>query len=136
MDVVAIPHEFFTRGWIQLLADAEIAAYLMWLDIDQNPQRHAPFVTGFERRDRYGLSRDAYESHELLRDLGLVSVEKDDRRAAGGTVIGYKEGEPALCHRVRIERNGLAADPKTQFDKALRLRLNDLRKRRAEADGA
>jgi hypothetical protein len=59
---VSVPVEFFTRGWVNLLTPSETVAYLMWLDVNQNPEHDEPYVTGAERAGHFGLGRDAYET--------------------------------------------------------------------------
>jgi hypothetical protein len=70
VNVVLIPAEFFTRGWLWALSDSEIACYLMFRHLAREyPLAHQStgvFVYGQVREEHYGLPRDAYEAHILL----------------------------------------------------------------------
>lgn len=91
--VVSIPIEFFTKGWIQVMTDTEIANWLMWRD--QGDMRVASASTATDlvlnaqdRLDHYDLSRDTWDTHAMLSRLGLMTVQVGDvdaRETKGGT---------------------------------------------------
>lgn len=109
---IKIPAEFFTRGWVHLLEDSEIAAYLMWLDRHQNGRSSTPFVAHAIRVGHYGLSRDTYESHQRLEAFRLLDVTEDEHRRDDGRMAGYgREWTAARCHRVALVPDGLTRKP-------------------------
>ncbi len=83
---VSIPVEFFTRGWIQVMTDSEI---WNWLVRRHRARTVAPPQTSaaglrLDARDRlrwYDLTRDAWDTHQVLGRLGLLTanLELDDR---------------------------------------------------------
>ncbi|MFE7779264.1 hypothetical protein ACFU5O_36455 [Streptomyces sp. NPDC057445] len=116
-----IPAEFFTNGWVHLLTPSETAAYLMWLDVDQNPEHDEPYVTGAERAGHYGLGREVYETHSQLEAFGLVDVTPAAGRYDDGKYADYG-AEPGMppCHRVTILPKGLRRDAGTVLHNVLR----------------
>lgn len=90
--VISIPVEFFTHGWIQVMTDSEIANWLMWRD--QADMRNIAtttaedlFLEAQDRLDIYDLTRDAWDTHQMLTRLGLMSVtvgEVDSRMTTRG----------------------------------------------------
>ncbi|MEU6347176.1 hypothetical protein ABZ883_40280 [Streptomyces sp. NPDC046977] len=119
--IFGIPVEFFTNGWVHLLTPSETAAYLMWLDVDQNPGHDEPYVTGAERAGHYGLGREVYETHSQLEAFGLVDVTPAAGRYDDGkyTDYGTDPGMPP-CHRVSILPEGLRRDASTVLYDALK----------------
>lgn len=91
--VISIPIEFFTRGWLQVMTDSEIANWLMWRD--QGEMRDAAvttaddlFLEAQDRLDIYDLTRDAWDTHQMLTRLGLMTVtvgEVEARMTTRGT---------------------------------------------------
>lgn len=87
---LAIPDWFFTRGWIYVLTDNEIALYLMYRLECQGKTRQglppaawlAPQVIG----DRYGLPPSVTDNLWLLRCSGIVRVHRHWTRRTDGTV--------------------------------------------------
>ncbi|MGH3441947.1 MAG: hypothetical protein ACRDUY_07865 [Nitriliruptorales bacterium] len=74
--VIDIPVQFFLNGWVHVLQPTEIATWLMFRHLAiRYPGEHAEhgvYVYGDTREDEYGLKRDAYEGHAMLRELGLL----------------------------------------------------------------
>jgi hypothetical protein len=73
--VISIPINFFTQGWIQVMTDSEIANWLMWRD--QADMRAADvtavddlFLEAQDRLEVYHLTRDAWDTHQMLIRLG------------------------------------------------------------------
>ena len=118
---VNVPVEFFTRGWVNLLTPSETVAYLMWLDVAQNPERDEPYVTGVERAGHFGLGRDAYETHRQLEAFGLIDVEPAIGRYEDGKYADYgtEAGRP-VCHRVTLTTDGIERDAPSTIEPVLR----------------
>lgn len=117
---IDVPVEFFTRGWVNLLTPSETVAYLMWLDVNQNPEHDEPYVTGVERAGHFGLGRDAYETHEQLEAFGLIDVEPALLRYEDGKYADYgtEAGRP-ICHRVTLA-DGITRDAAATIEPVLR----------------
>lgn len=117
---IDIPTEFFSHGWVHLLTPSEIAAYLMWLDVNQHPQHEEPYVTGAERAGAYGLTREAFETHQALQAFGLVDVVPDLMRHDDGKYTDYNpEGRPPPCHRVTVTAGGLSLEAAPRITEVL-----------------
>ncbi|MFJ4737392.1 hypothetical protein ACIP6V_35100 [Streptomyces sp. NPDC088770] len=116
---IDVPLHFFLRGWVNLLTPSETVAYLMWLDVNQNPVHDEPYVTGVERAGHFGLSRDAYETHEPLHAFGLIDVEPALLRHEDGkyTDYGTQSGRP-ICHRVALT-NGITRNAADSIEPVL-----------------
>lgn len=81
--VVSIPIEFFTQGWIQVLTDSEIANWLMWRDVGlmRTPAATTAddlFIDADLRLGTYDLTRDTWDTHLMLGQLGLVNARQGD----------------------------------------------------------
>lgn len=73
-----------------------------------DPQHEEAYVTGAERADAYGLTREAFETHQALQALGLVDVVRDLMRYDDGKYADYNpESRPPPCHRVTVTAGGL-----------------------------
>ncbi|MEU9744660.1 hypothetical protein [Streptomyces niveus] len=117
---IDVPVEFFTCGWVNLLTPSETVAYLMWLDVTQNPEHDEPYVTGIERAGHFGLGRDAYETHETLEAFGLIDVEPALLRHEDGKYTNYSaEGGSPICHRVTLT-DGVTRNAAEAIDPVLR----------------
>lgn len=120
--VIALPVEFFTRGWVYLLSPSEIVSYLMWQDVNQHPRFDEPFITAAERAGQFGLGREAYETHKQLDAFCLITVDRPTGRHSDGKFdfdYGTDTGS-ALCHRVTIDSQGLSRDADVVVDDVLR----------------
>ncbi|MFJ3205828.1 hypothetical protein [Streptomyces sp. NPDC086989] len=115
---IELPPEFFTQGWIHILTTSEIAALLMWVDSvtyhatplesEQFPISHVPSDV---RLGHYGLSRDAYETHQPLDSFQLLDVIRPEKRYMDGKWNGYSENSSDMyCHRVALVPGGFARD--------------------------
>ncbi|MFH8894238.1 hypothetical protein [Streptomyces sp. NPDC017949] len=115
---IELPIEFFTHGWIHVLTMSEIAALLMWFD---TIKFHATWLetAGFPighvpsdvRLGRYGLSRDAYETHMPLDAFQLIDVIRPDRRYEDGKWMDWADDSSDMyCHRVAFVPGGFARD--------------------------
>lgn len=104
---VALPPGFLHNGWVHVLEDSEIALLLMvacgkgalpdpagWIAIPAE-----------DRLSNYGLGRDAFSAaHPILREMGLLEVQRVGRHSDGRAVDFEVEG-PSL-HRLRLVRHG------------------------------
>jgi hypothetical protein len=105
--LVPLPVDFFRGGWVHVLSPAEIALYLVMNGLAQQyPEVHQDsgiFLTSERRTDFYSLSRDVYESHELLRAYGLIEKLDNPNRRPDGSVYRFKDvGNPLEPLRFRV----------------------------------
>ncbi|WP_069385962.1 hypothetical protein [Cellulosimicrobium cellulans] len=84
--VISVPVEFFLNGWVQVMTDSEIANWLLWRD--QGEMREPGittaddlFIDAQDRLDYYDLSRDVWDTHQMLTRIGLMSVEAGEVEA-------------------------------------------------------
>jgi len=121
--IVRLPAEFITKGWVHLLEDSEIATLLMVACGYGNVSNDSSIaIPGATRVQHYGLGRDAYEAHRMLRRLGLVRVESIGRWVDGSHVEDYGDEQPML-HRITLLPKGFAGDPAGAIKKALEEQL-------------
>ncbi len=118
---VETPVEFFTRGWVHVLTNSEIAALLMWFDrlkyngvvvgAEEGDPVTVTYVTGDVRQGLYGLGREAYETHQALDAYQLLDVIRPEKRYDSGKWEGYsKDDSDLLCHRVSLAPAGFDRD--------------------------
>ncbi|MFB4193009.1 hypothetical protein [Streptomyces carpaticus] len=120
-DTLAVPVEFFTRGWVQVLTPSETAAYLMWLRLGGGT---GYVIAGEARRAaRFGLSRDVQDTGRALEAFGLIGILKPDRRRTDGTWHRYDPAEPLYADRVHVLPDGPRAWAPEVVEKALRKRV-------------
>lgn len=84
-----VPVSLFTNGWVHVLEDSELALLLIAARLRQ---KYGDVIVPLEAAPRllhYGLSRDAFEAHNMLDRLGLLEVEQDSERHADGKVRKY-----------------------------------------------
>lgn len=92
---LALPTTFFTNGWVNVLEDTEIAVLLMVACGRHGLAKVSGVaVREFDRVQRYGIHRDAFGSHALLDDFGLLAVARPE------------DPERHLLHRLRLKRSG------------------------------
>jgi hypothetical protein len=118
--LIRLPAGFFLNGWIHLLDDTEIVFLLMlaWLHARYGNQQ--VFISSKDRLTRFGLSKDAYESHRFLSAFGLVDVEEDERRhIEGGRVRDFSDNPTPRLHRFRLIEEGFSGDAVTTIRQAL-----------------
>jgi hypothetical protein len=111
---LTVPAAFFLNGWLWALTNSEIAAYLMfrWLAA-AFPGEHAGdgvYIYGDDREQYFGLRRDAYESHILLAQFGLIERQPSLIRDDDGHVVGYKKGVRYEAHKFKLTDGGLDDD--------------------------
>jgi hypothetical protein len=91
---IEIPVNFFLAGWVHALTDSEIIAYLYLLHHAKlRPDENAGdgmMLTRFAWAEAFGVSR-GYEAYRFLERFGLISVIRDERRRADGTIEGLDE---------------------------------------------
>lgn len=107
-----VPAAFFTGGWLWAMTNTEIAAYLMFRHIaKEHPRSHASdgiYVYGEERENYYGLPRDAYEAHHMLRRFGLVERMANPWYTEDGKIIGIEHVDKYQPLKFKLIDAGLA----------------------------
>jgi hypothetical protein len=111
VDYFAVPAAFFTRGWIHVLEDTEIALLLIvcyWQT--RNPGQ--PFRIPTAVRDRrHCLGRDAYsDSARILASLGLIHVEADQEPRATRATSGHGNRWSSRPHEFLLKPDGFDTD--------------------------
>jgi hypothetical protein len=102
-----LPRGLFDNGWIHVLEDSELAFLLMLACLRSRSGSVPVFATSETRLLRFGLGRDAYDSHRLLSDLGLVKVypgPHPGRRL--GKAGRYLVSDPPKLHRFELLNDG------------------------------
>lgn len=78
---IRIPPEFFYNGWLISLEGTEIVTYLMFRHLQVRFSRVDPQGTFFrpanDRQFEYGIKKDAYESHTVLHNAGIIDHHLD-----------------------------------------------------------
>ena len=92
--VISIPIEFFTNGWIQVLTDSEIWNWLVWRHRGNMSDSSRTSATGLrldagERLGWYDLTRDAWDTHQLLGSVGLLTANPGEVKSTL-TVRGHR----------------------------------------------
>lgn len=109
-----VPAEFWLNGWLWALTNSEIAAYLMFRALaSMYPGEHAGdgiYIYGEDREARFGLRRDAYESHILLERFGLLEQQSTPDRHADARIVGYQPGVRYEAWKFKLTDAGLADD--------------------------
>jgi hypothetical protein len=112
-EAVALPTEFFTRGWVHALSNREIAMWLMLRDLSVRSSRkpaesagdeHEVQIGAWERLVDYDLTRKTWDTHKRLEAFGLIEVIRDENRRPNGTTIDGARADP---HKFRLTDNGL-----------------------------
>lgn len=111
---IDIPIAFYLNGWVNVLTDAELAAWLMFRHRYQTalPAAATDGITlgGQVRLARYGLGRTVWDEHKTLSLFGLLRHERDDRRRDDGTVDEYTADGPGRKHRFWVTDGVLDED--------------------------
>lgn len=120
-DYFTVPISFFTRGWVHVLEDTEIALLLIvcyWQCL--NPGQ--PFRIPTAVRDRrHCLGRDAYsDSARVLASLGLIHVEADQEPRATRAAAGLGNRWSSRPHEFQLLPDGLDTDADLAMFKHLR----------------
>ncbi|HEY3514613.1 MAG TPA: hypothetical protein VGL36_35865 [Kribbella sp.] len=133
---VALPAELITSGWLHLLEDSEIATLLMVACKTGTVVNDGSCaIPGDVRVKHYGLGRDAFEAHKMLRWLGLVDVASYGRWVDGTHVDDYGN-EEAMLYRITLKPDGFKADPAERLQQALETQLGRPPRRRTETTAA
>jgi hypothetical protein len=120
---VALPAELITSGWLHLLEDSEIATLLMVACKTGTVVNDGSCaIPGDVRIKHYGLGRDAFDAHKMLRWLGLVDVQSFGRWDDGTHVEHYGKEQPRL-YRITLRPEGFKADPAERLQQALEKQL-------------
>lgn len=105
--ILRLPAGLFLNSWIHVLEDSELAFLLMLACLHARFSNEAVFAAGDLRLLQFGLGRDAYQAHKMLRRFGLVDVEEDpNRHLEGQRVRGYSKDNPPKLHRFRLLTGG------------------------------
>jgi hypothetical protein len=102
-----LPGGLFLNGWIHVLEDSELAFLLMLACLRSRSDKTPVFATSEDRLLRFGLGRDAYESHRVLSHLGIVRVQAvphPGRRL--GKAGRYLKSDPPKLHRFDLLNDG------------------------------
>jgi hypothetical protein len=108
---VNLPVGFFLNGWVHVLQPSEIAIWLMFRDLAWRfPNEHLEngvYIYGDARQEEYGLNRDAYEGHDVLRGLGLLQFAPALREGPDGTIT-FRLPSRYDPHRFQLIDEGLS----------------------------
>lgn len=108
--VIAIPINFFLKGWIYVLEDAEVATYLMYRRLCPHFHPEPAHISATQRKALYGITQPAWEMYWVLEDAGLIAVEPDPHRREDGTVDGQSDGTTPKRHKFTLNDSGLETD--------------------------
>ena len=102
-----LPGGLFLNGWIHVLEDSELAFLLMLACLRSRSDAKPVFATSEVRLLRFGLGRDAYESHRILSRLGLVRVHPGPHPGRRyGRAGRYLRSDPPKPHRFELLNEG------------------------------
>lgn len=104
-----LPVTVFTRGWVHVLEDTELA-FLLMLAYRHRNEPDGFRITSDTRLLHMGIGRDAYEAHMLFNQIDIASVTVDPSRHPNGTVDDISRGNPAIPHTFRFLPDGLGTD--------------------------
>lgn len=104
--VMTMPADFFLNGWLSILDDSEIAAWLMFRHRHQalggGVDTAGVELSGADRLATYVLKRTIWDQHRILRLMGLMRHDGDDRRRSDGTVDDFLDEGPGSRHRFHM----------------------------------
>jgi hypothetical protein len=109
---VGIPVDFFLNGWVHVLHPSETTAWLMFRYLawcyPREHDAHGNYVSGDRLVEDFGLNREAYETHEILRALRLLrfAIPPDDPDDPFASLNGYRRARGEL-HRFQLTDTGL-----------------------------
>lgn len=118
-----MPVELFSRGWIHVLEDTELAFILMAAYCHHLQGGGAFRLAAADRLLRFGIGRDGYEAHKLLSQLELLTVTPDTERHLDGTVEGFHKGTKAIPHTLQFLPGALDQDAVTAVGEQLDYQL-------------
>ncbi|MGW5230423.1 hypothetical protein ACWEP5_36515 [Nocardia niigatensis] len=107
-----VPVSLFTRGWIHVLEDSELALLLITAYLRHRYGGELQAVPAGTRLLHYGLGRDAFEAHIMLSRLKLIDVAEDVDRNPNGKVTDYAKNG-AQPHALLFLPGGLDRDAGT-----------------------
>jgi hypothetical protein len=102
-----LPGGLFLNGWIHVLEDSELAFMLMLACLRSRFDKTPVFATSEVRLLQFGLGRDAYESHRVLSQFGLVRVHPGPHPGRRyGKAGRYLRSDPPKLHRFELLNDG------------------------------
>jgi len=115
-----VPTRLFTRGWISVLTDAELAFVLMAAYLSHTGGPAGFTVTGKTRLLHMGIGPETYEAHRTLSRFGLITVTHQPGRAANGRVADMGGGrQNPIPDVVHFHPEGLDDDAYATVTKVL-----------------
>lgn len=105
---IAIPVDFFLKGWIYVLEDTEILTYLMYRSLCARTE--PAHISAHDRECRFGIGSSAWERYNVLENSGLLTVEHAVGRRDDGTFEGQASGATPERHHFSLKDAGLAQD--------------------------
>jgi hypothetical protein len=112
-DLLMLPADFYTSGWVYVLTPPEIACLLMLLDMRfrySNRSRYSRiFVPRGERLTHYGISDEVYVSHRELPEFGLLRHHEFLSGRDRGK-LRPSDGTPLLPLEFVVQRENLAVN--------------------------
>ncbi len=115
--VLRIPVDFWLQGWVHLMTDSEIGAWLMFRDAMSAPDLYPPraadggfYVTGDFRIRHYCLTKETWNAYRMLERFGLLRVERAEGRRADGTYEDFSpthDRDKPPAHRFWVTDEGL-----------------------------
>jgi hypothetical protein len=124
--VVRVPAAFFLRGWVHVLNDGEIAAYLFLLGLQQRYPEVDPdqgLEVSAETWEHAFPTDRGHVGYRMLHRFGLIRVFRQDVRRDDGTIDGLQDGDfdylPNEPLRFTVDVDMLENDALTQVVPAL-----------------
>ncbi len=126
--IISIPVEFFTRGWVYMLTDAEIRMYFILkhlaIKFPKAHEEHGVYLVDRDREWLYAITRDIYEAHLTLSRFGLIRLVDNPLRHKDGKVVDFKgfvsRGGLVPLHRFKVEPvEALRISPAPRIRRAL-----------------
>ena len=110
---ITIPLEFFTSGWIYVLENSELLAWLMFRCQATTGRPPTPLRTMFHippevQESAYEVRRTTWNAHANLDSFGLLDATIDENRRPDGTVEQYKDTRIKMPHLFTLTDEGLA----------------------------
>jgi hypothetical protein len=111
-DILLLPADFYTSGWVHVLTAPEIACLLMFFDIRfrySKPKSTSIFVPRSVRLENYSISDEVYRSHRELTEFWLLSHYSESSGRSRGRLRPIAD-QPLLPLEFEVRRSRLAAD--------------------------
>ena len=126
--VIPVPVEFFTNGWINVLTDSEIWNWLVWrhrANMTTAGGTSAPDLQldASDRLGIYDLTRDAWDTHQLLSSVGLMVTTPGEITSTSTTRGQRFRKEP---HLFKLDDKELGKDAHHAVLSAVAALLDDL----------